>query len=670
MNRSRGKHDIVLHSSDLSMGFSLARDLTRGGLPSRPAVVSSELSPARLDEVVRNADVPRVIDNLDRGMGFSRRVPNADNGYAYCLPGYTRAPGGIFCPAGKVSEITLPGPGSFAPNWIIGSERFETPAGDFLYLIARGRTVLVFNPIDGMSVTVAFTFPAGFDCQAWAVFNNRLYVSGAGGMAYLDGATGVWSAPNPAVQRSHLAVEFWRPQGIPTPVLVGVSPEFNYNALRWCPITADPMDPAAWSAPVRIGADSQYVVHRLVSTPRHVYALRPDGCYDMDELGTRTFNIAPWTTEAVDHFNGSWGLHVGTGLYYSHSQGLAFVPTEGEAQYHPEWCQPGWGLPYEGPVRGQVFAGTLHNGWGLLGQWDASGVGPLQSYVTAGRRAPDEAYGQASHIWHGAEAVVPGFIQHMRIWTMTWASGWPQLLITTTDGGTPPVVKAYWQSQSKWGTPIQEMIQGGLFAPADSASMFLPADPYDRPSAVKSLIHLEMLTERLAVNTDVLKVYAQADEETTWTEQGTADVGTYSAFAPLELTEGRFLKTRVDAIGHPILRALELRAALGIEMREARTYTVVLGYDIALKTARGREHRDPMARLLDLRTMLGQVVTLEAEYPMRVRVLQVLAPELRQLSAANRAGAWMMVVPVLVSILDHPFRWDGADHYDAGRTWS
>jgi len=25
---------------------------------------------------------------------------------------------------------------------------------------------------------------------------------------------------------------------------------------------------------------------------------------------------------------------------------------------------------------------------------------------------------------------------------------------------------------------------------------------------------------------------------------------------------------------------------------------------------------------------------------------------------------------VLVSILDHPFRWDGADHYDAGRTWS
>jgi hypothetical protein len=77
-NRARGKFDLVLSDDSETLGFNLANE---GG---RPAVVSFESSPARTDMTVQNADVARIVDNLDGGMGFSRRLSEVPNGYAYC----------------------------------------------------------------------------------------------------------------------------------------------------------------------------------------------------------------------------------------------------------------------------------------------------------------------------------------------------------------------------------------------------------------------------------------------------------------------------------------------------------------------------------------------------------------------------------------------------------
>lgn len=647
-NRSRGKFDITLEASDVKLGFNLAREA------GRPAVVTTELSPGRLDEQARNADVPRIIDNLDAGMGFSRRVESVPNGYAYTHPGYTRAPGGIFCPAGKVTEIPLPGAGSWDPAPIFDSQSFE----EQIWLINQGRHVLRLNA-DWAGVTVTNAFAAGFTGEHAAVFNNRLYFSGGGGLAYHDaggGYSGIFAVP-----RINLGVANWRPLGVPTDVLIGVSSQNNWSSVRWCPITADPTIDGSWSSPVAVGADRRYPINRTVTAPRHAFFFRPDGVYDMDELGARAFNIAPWVREGADSNNGIWGISIGSDLYYSHSQGLALVPTSGEAQYEPVWAHPGWGLPYEGAVRGQPFSGTLHNGWALLGIGDAQ-----TTYICAGRR-DQNAFGAATHVWHGAEAVLNGRITHMKVHPSGPGGSWPRLLIATIEAGTPNVHRLYWQSLSKLGTPVQELLLGGEFSPADASSLFLPADPWDRPSSVKTMLQFDLLTERLT-EANILKLYAGADEGG-YTEQGATVDGTYSSFAPLELTEGRYIRTRIDAIGSPILRSVELRAAVGVDLREARVYTVILGYDNALKTGASRETRDPERRMMDLRTMLGRVVILEDEYPMRVRVLQVMAPERRQLGAPNRAGAWALVVSFSVSILDHPFRWDGADRYDTDRTW-
>lgn len=652
-NRSRGHWDIVLDGGDLIMGFSLARE------QDRPAVVSTELSPARLDEQVRNADVPRVIDNLDAGMGFSRRVEDVPNGYAYTLPGYCRAPGGIFSPAGKVTEIPLPAGTSFIHNSVWFRDR--------VYLLNQGRQVVTLRP-DWSGADIVQTFGVNFDGQSGAVFNNKLYIGGGGGLVNQDGATGTWSAVAP-LPRNHLSTVSWRPLGIPTQILLAATAENGWSSVRWCPITGNPMDDAAWSAPVAIGSDGRWPISRIVTAPRHAYMYRVDGIFDMDELGTRAFNIARWVTEDVDISNALWGTSVGAGLYYAHGGGLAYVPTaDGEAQYSPEWAQPGWGLPYEGQVRGVPTAGALHSGWLLAALLDYS----YTSYLTAGRRDPSGGtYGASTHVWHGAEAIVTGRITHMQVYQSQPPSGWPRLLICTWEPGTPDVFRAYWQSLTKVGTPLQEMLWGEPFQPADSASLFLPADAWDRPSAVKTMLQFEMVTERLTPGSDTLRVYAAADAGA-YVEQGLAESGSYTSLAPLELVEGRYIKTRIDALGSPILRSFELRAALGVELREARVYRVVLGYDNALKTARGRENRDPMQRFIDLQTMLGRVIILEDGVPMRVRVLQVMAPERRQLGTANRDGAWALVCEIAVSILDHPFRWDGAasSRYDTDRTWN
>lgn len=651
-------------SDSAQLGFQLAWGA------KQPAVEPLELSPARLDEVVRSADVPRVFDDLSAGMGFSRRVPNVTNGYGYALPGYTRAPGGMFCPAGKVTEITLP---VALPGGITCSERFATPGVTLVYLGTEGPHVLVLSSGgDFADVAYTITIP-GWATSSMVVFNDRLYLGSGVGLVYLDSA-GIWHETS-SVIRPYLAVVAWRPLGVPTEVLVGVSPDFGFNAIRWIPITGHPETDSEWSAPVRIGprgaTDLAYTTHKLIAAPQRVFMLRPDGVYDMDELGARAFNIAPWVAEGMDHFNGGWGLWMGDGLYYAHVQGVTFIPTTGETQYRPEWAQPGWGLPYEGPVRGFVNAGTLHNGWGMVGMWGTSGT--AESYVLAGRRDPQSAYGAATHVWHGAEAVVPGSIQHMRVWPIGWSWGQPQLLITTRGGpGPAPGVHAYWQSLPRAGTPIQEMLWGGGFQPADAASLFLPADPYERPSAIKSMLQFEMVTEHIDLGSDLVKVYASSDTSPSWAFQGQAEDGSYTRLMPVEVTEGRYISTRVDLIGHPILRSLDARAALGIELREARTYRVILSSASANGTAR-RENRDPERRMLDLAAMLGQVVWLDdgttGGEPIRVRVLQVLAGERQRLGTPSHGETWAIVVPIVVSMLDHPFRYDAAAHFDTDRTW-
>lgn len=678
MGRSRGAYDVVFKTSDQIIGFNLAY----GG--DKPPVTEFAMSPARAEQVVANADVVRTIDSLSAGMGYSRRVEAVPNGYDYTLPGFTRSPGAIFMPAGKVRSVGVPA--GWTMSGFSCSARFDGKV-----FVGSERQVCEMSA-DGTSQTVVFTGGVDFYANEMVVFNNRLYVAGRiGGLVYRS-IGGAWSAPNVNVPAWGLATANWRPQGVPTEVMVTLWPTDNYSSLRWCPITKDPMDPASWSAPITVGSDRRYVMGPIVAAPRHVYVYGRDGIYDVDELGVRAFNIAPWLVENQDTRNGSWGMHVGDGAYYAHSSGLAFVRTSGETQYRPEWVHPGWGLPYEGPVQGMPTAGTLHGGWGIIGLFWPSVYPPIPgvppelpsvTYLCAGRRVAEAPSLDApTHVWHGAEAIIPGAVSHLRVYTNDWNAGWPELLILAHGGtGDGTVGQTYWQSLSKVGNPLQEMIWGGKFAPADTSTMFLPADPWDRPSAVKQLIQIDLLAERLAVNSDVLKVWASTDGAA-YVEQGSADEYRYSTLAPSPVLQGRYLSTKIEAVGHPVLRSLELRAALGIQVREARTYNLVLAWDNALKGARARETADPEQRLLALRALLGQICEIddgEPGGPYRVRVLQIQTGQRRRLGGARRAGsngtegAWAIVVPVTVSFLDHPFRWDGdalVDHFDTDRAWS
>jgi hypothetical protein len=230
-------------------------------------------------------------------------------------------------------------------------------------------------------------------------------------------------------------------------------------------------------------------------------------------------------------------------------------------------------------------------------------------------------------------------------------------------------------SLTKKGTPIREMLTGGNFEPAEAATMFLPADPWDRPSALKSLLQIDLNTELLS-ESDYFSVYATADEDD-YLEQGLAVEGAYTSIAPAgtsddaaipTLIEGRYIKTKIEAIGSPILRSVELRAALGIELREARVYRVVLARDAGLRTVRGRDTRDPEALYAELRSILGQVVMVDDGIRFRARVLQVMSPSRTQLGTARAPGGWAIVCPVMISILDQPFIW-GSSTWGAGGTW-
>jgi hypothetical protein len=261
--------------------------------------------------------------------------------------------------------------------------------------------------------------------------------------------------------------------------------------------------------------------------------------------------------------------------------------------------------------------------------------------------------------------------------------GWPELLLLSHRAPGPTEIdRCYWQSLSKIGNPLQELIWGGQFDPADQSSLFLPTDAWNRPSAVKQLLQIDLMAERLNLGADVLKVWAAVDGAE-YVEQGTADEYRYTSLRPSPALEGRYITTKVEMTGHPVLRSMELRAAMGIQLREARTYQLVLAWDDALQGARSRETADPERRMDDLRSLLGQVCYVDDGSPggpYRVRVLQVQAGQRRRIGGARRAGAggtegaWAIVVPVTVSFLDLDlgFRWDGpaeTDRFDVDRVW-
>src|SRR3954470_23270522 len=149
-NRGRGSFDLVLDSGDLLMGFHLAS--SAAGRSTQAPSIKTSFEPARAGDAPTVGDVPRTINALEAGMGYSRRVESVDNGYAYALPGYTRSPGGMFCPPGKLTEIALPAAGAWSPDQILESHLFN---GD-LYLISQGRHILtVAGPSGNGPATVA-----------------------------------------------------------------------------------------------------------------------------------------------------------------------------------------------------------------------------------------------------------------------------------------------------------------------------------------------------------------------------------------------------------------------------------------------------------------------------------------------------------------------------------
>lgn len=652
-NRSRGQYDVTFTHGDTTLPFVL----------SEPAV-DAELGPGRADEQIRNADVPRIYDDVSLGMGFSRRIAGVANGYDYCLPGYTRAPGAILMPPGKVTEISMAGVSwSGTPGVVLDSMMFE---GN-IYLRTFSRDILVMTG-GTAAPTVSLSGPVGTACEGMVIFKGSLWASfGTGGLYYKPTGGGAWVGPAAGVVRYKLATVTWRPQGIPTQFLVGISAG---PGIRYCPITMDPTVDGDWQAAISIPTTwGLPYVHQIVTAPQHAYFLTPDGVWDMDEYGARVFNIAGWMQEDPDQNNGYWGLHVGTGLYVGHHKGLFFVPTEGELQHRPINCSPGYGLPHEGPIGYFPHNGTLHEGWLYLALHDGT-----DSYVMAGKPS-QSAHGEATHVWHGAEAhFTDQYVSHMRSYTTSPLGSWPQMLMATARTPSSDLTRLYWMSLTKNGTPLREMLNGGNFVPAEAATLILPADHWDRSSAMKTMLQFDLNTE-LLTDSDYFHLYAAADEDD-WIEQGVAVAGAYTSLTPVgigedetsNLIEGQYIRTKITAVGSPILRSVELRAALGIDLREARVYSVVLARDAGLRTVRGRDTRDPEKLFAELRSLLGRVVLVDDGVTFRARVLQVMTPRRRQLGTARTPGGWAIVCPVMVSILDRPFYWD-LSHWDTGGTW-
>ena len=643
--------------------YHLHRRAGRDGSPL-PAVIAGQFGPGDATQQQIARDVPRIWDDFSGGGGYSRRDPRVPNGYAWCI-GDARSPR-IFAPAGQVTAMALPGGLGTAPCY----DSFQS--GGFVYLLMGAQVVAFHAPTAGPTF-VARSVAPGWAVSA-AIYEGNAYVGTSGGSLHkFDPVTLSWSV-SATVQRDWLAVVYWVVQGVGASRLVGGLP--GTNALKVFPsdpsAPGDPMTDADWSAAYPIG-DSGTDIRRLVASADHVYAIKPEGVYDLDGRGYAP-NLTPYwrqqTSDAMAVAAGPSMVH-GQYVYAAHLRGLDRLRLgSGPDRDKPEWCHPGLGTPNESPIYGTVTA-LCPDGEGFY----AAVFNHQDTYICWGISRDQNGVdaGPGPVLWHMALAHLPGCaITHLRVYEV---AGLPYLIMGGIQypGGTQAVLSR--MAVLRAANPAQGMLYPTYGYPAfpyaETATLVLPVDDWGDATAVKTLRRFDIQADHLGPAT--LELYAAA-EGGAFASQGIMTTSPRETLVPGETqTAGYQIGTRVDLTGTTtapaLLRALKARAGVSVDASEQRVYKLRLG-QMTEGLNRGRDRRDPevlFAQLWPLQSGGAVPFRDHRGRDLTVKVENVAQEEVEVPGSAGRR--WELVAVVTLSVLQRPGFWD-VSQFSSDATWA
>lgn len=465
-------HDFEIQNADGTwFGLSLAPTFDREG-NQEPKRFSDLLAASDADAPVSEALASSVKQSWGGGVGID---------YDFAPGVYTRS--GIWdddddeperlgyaCPAGAVTEITVPATAASGPIVAIvqyGSDLFlaqEGTSGN------AGRVLRIVSPYTACTQTLILS-GAGRYLRGLVVAENgsgglRLYaMSSDSGLQNgeihewdgtnwtpLSGASG--TSMGAANGRGPSEKVEWRGQdNIRNNVIFTVS---GPRQVAWTRPGLDPRaGTASWVEGVRINTTGQ--IRAVGGSKGHIYVATDDNVYDIDEVGN---TVSLLRYGAIETGNGGALHYLDGSLFYATGDGLLKIDVGRDLlQEDPGQCRPGYLTGAEIPP-GYTTALTSSDGWLVNATFDPSSS-TRQSLVYWGKARESVKVVNTANpmVWHGPELVVTG---DLRVTAMLPASlGSKRLWVAVVDDATNTTPKILWQSLPRSGDPLQDRIAGG-----------------------------------------------------------------------------------------------------------------------------------------------------------------------------------------------------------------
>jgi hypothetical protein len=592
-----------------------------------------------------------------RGSGAS--LPVLPGMHAWGRNAWTCDPG-LVLPGPLVTTVNLPN-GDYDVN------AFAEQDGDLL--VFSGRWVTRVPAGSGTAVNerdlgVSFITALGGVRR----FNNSLYVGGLGTGNIWEKVSsgGAWNQSTDT-QRGAMRSVFWTLGGITSERLVG---QVGGSGIKYVAYGADAKVNANWAPGTAIDVGSP--ITGLVATRDHVYIATTAGLKDLDSSGLAP-NLTPEAEQQIFATNGVATLAADGWIYYGLGYGLKRVRVANATSYAEieDVTPPGNVLPNETPVGGLPMAITRYGNWIILAQWDGAAQTGGRTYVSWGRDSMGGEVGPM--VWNCSPIVLDG-LKVTRMHVSGLVGGNPRLWMGVTD--------SLGNRSLRWAplalqTPYQDLRNGRAYRFAQAFDLYESYIDFGDDSLPKVIPDLVAESEGLGAGASLV-VSAAVDGNANYDQLGVLNASPRTTLTPLAEVKANRIQLKYSGSGTslapPVLRKRALRAFGRPDVREIRTYQLLIGSAVRHSGGNPAGTNTLQQKTALSRLQVGSSVTMRDEDGLSLRVMVASGIHFTEaeMDVAGR-GERVLAATIQVAVLTTPglgFRWnDGSRWGDAGKVW-
>jgi hypothetical protein len=422
-----------------------------------------------------------------------------------------------------------------------------------------------------------------------------------------------------------------------------------------------------------------------VATRDHVYIATQGGLKDLDSSGLAP-NLTPEAEAQVFATNGLATLAADGWIYYGLGYGFKRVRVTNSNEYAQiqDVTPPGNALPNETPVTGLPLAVTRYGNWIILAQWDSGAQAGGTTYISWGRDSLG-GYGQYTEkafaareigpmVWNCSPIVLDG-LKVTRMWVSGLVTQNPRLWMGVVDSGGNRSLR--WAPLAL-STPYQDLRNARPYRFAVTFDLYDSAEDFGDDLMPKIIPDIAAEAENLGVGTS-LAVSAAVDGNSNYDPIGTLNASPRAVLTPATQIKANRIQLKYTGTGTnvapPVLRKRSLRAFGRPDLREVRTYQLVLGTAIRHQggNVAGTNTLQQKGALAGLQT--GSIITVRDEDGQTLKALVAGGIHLSEVEMdVQGKGVRVLAGTIALAVLQTAgttFKWgDGTKFGDAGKVWS